>query len=217
MRMTASWFGSLDPTAYKVVARLIRATESGLPSDRHADRIECAAVLRAVKVWPGKGRARGKVGATANLDSSCARRLCNTAGRGEETGFQVEQRNRSRKQEREIAALKPLDNKDPIQGASGANREAESTDAPGRGGLLRSSDEAGVMPVERRERAIAIWLGSTGNGRNPMFNRRRQPSRGGTSRMTRECQVRFCEGLGVKFPGPTRHELTQRIIRGESV
>src|SRR5882762_6713380 len=60
------------------------------------------------------------------------------------------------------------------------------------------------MTVERRERAIAIWLGSTGNGRNPMFNGRRQPSRGGTSRMTRECQVRFCEGLGVKFPGPTR-------------
>jgi hypothetical protein len=42
---------------------------------------------------------------------------------------------------------------------------------------------------------------SAGNVRNPMFNRRRQPSRGGTSRMTRECQVRFCEGLGVKFPG----------------
>jgi len=94
---------------------LIRATESGLPSDRHPDRIECAAVLRAVKVWPGKGRGRGKVGATANLDSSCARRLCNTAGRGEETGFQIEQRNRSRKQEREIAALKPLDNEKPIQ------------------------------------------------------------------------------------------------------
>src|ERR1700737_803929 len=91
------------------------------------------------------------------------------------------------------------------KGASGSNREAESTDAPGRGGLLRSSEEAGVMPVERRERAIAIWLGSTGNGRNPMFNGRRQPSRGGTSRMTRECQVRFCEGFGVKFPGPTRH------------
>ena len=39
-----------------------------------------------------------------------------------------------------------------------------------------------------------------------MLNGRRQPSRGGTSRMTRECQVRFCERLGVKFPGPTRHE-----------
>ena len=90
------------------------------------------------------------------------------------------------------------------KGASGSNREAESTDAPGRGGLLRSSDEAGV----RRERAIAIWLGSTGNGRNPRFNGRRQPSRGGTSRMTRECQVRICERLGVKFPGPTRPKRT---------
>jgi len=48
------------------------------------------------------------------------------------------------------------------------------------------------------------WRGSTGNGRNPMFNGRRQPPRGGTSRMTRECQVRICERLGVQFPGPTR-------------
>ena len=70
------------------------------------------------------------------------------------------------------------------KGASGSNREAESTDAPARGGLLRSSDEAGVMPVERREQAIAIVIGSTGNGRNPILNGRRQPSRGGTSRMT---------------------------------
>ena len=37
-----------------------------------------------------------------------------------------------------------------------------------------------------------------------MNNGRRQPSGGGTSRMTRECQVRICERLGVKFPGPTR-------------
>src|SRR6478735_10633346 len=54
------------------------------------------------------------------------------------------------------------------------------------------------------------WLGSTGNGRNPMFNGRRQPSRGGTSRMMREYQVRFCERLGVKFPGPTRHKPRRR-------
>src|SRR3954451_25462224 len=60
------------------------------------------------------------------------------------------------------------------------------------------------MPVERRGWVIAFEIGSTGNGRNPIFNGRRQPSCGGTSRMTRECQVRFCEGLGVKFPGPTR-------------
>jgi hypothetical protein len=32
------------------------------------------------------------------------------------------------------------------KGTSGSNREAESTDAPVRGGLLRSSEEAGVMP-----------------------------------------------------------------------
>ena len=38
-----------------------------------------------------------------------------------------------------------------------------------------------------------------------MFNGRRQPSRGDTSRMNREVQVRICEGLGVKLPGPTRH------------
>ena len=37
-----------------------------------------------------------------------------------------------------------------------------------------------------------------------MFSERRQPSCDGTSRMTRECQVRICERLGVKFPGPTR-------------
>jgi len=38
------------------------------------------------------------------------------------------------------------------KGASGSNREAESTDAPERGGLPRSSDEAAVMVVERRGR-----------------------------------------------------------------
>src|SRR3954463_14149110 len=35
------------------------------------------------------------------------------------------------------------------KGTSGSNREAESTDAPERGGLPCSSDEAGVMLVER--------------------------------------------------------------------
>src|SRR5258708_6364813 len=40
------------------------------------------------------------------------------------------------------------------KGPSGANRKAESTDAPERGGLLRSSEEAAVMVAERRERVI---------------------------------------------------------------
>ena len=51
------------------------------------------------------------------------------------------------------------------KGASGSNREAESTDAPERGGLPRSSDEAGVMLVERRGRVIAVELGPTGGAR----------------------------------------------------
>ena len=51
------------------------------------------------------------------------------------------------------------------KGTSGSNREAESTDAPARGGLPRSSNEAAVMAVERREQAIAVELGSTGSYR----------------------------------------------------
>ena len=65
--------------------------------------------------------------------------------------------------------LENLDGDAKGKSTSGEHREAESTDAPARGGLLCSSDEAGVMPVERREQAIAIGLGSTGNGRNLML------------------------------------------------
>src|ERR1039458_5815810 len=63
------------------------------------------------------------------------------------------------------------------------------------------------------------WIGSTGVGSNrqreelnvnSMFNGRRQPSHGGTSRMMREYQVRICERLGVKFLGPTRQSLPMR-------
>src|SRR3982074_2672449 len=59
------------------------------------------------------------------------------------------------------------------KGASGSNREAESTDARERGGLPRSSDEAGVMLVERRGRVIAVELGPTGGaGRSPKVQRK---------------------------------------------
>jgi len=59
------------------------------------------------------------------------------------------------------------------KGTSGSNRKAESTDAPERGGLPRSSDEAGVMPVERRGWAIAVELGPTGYaGRSPIVQRK---------------------------------------------
>src|SRR5216117_3387975 len=90
------------------------------------------------------------------------------------------------------------------KGPSGANRKAESTDAPERGGLLRSSEEAAVMVVERRGRVIDDESGQLATGGA------RSSTEGGslidgTSRMNREVQVRICERLGVKFPGPTRH------------
>src|ERR1700730_11664008 len=50
------------------------------------------------------------------------------------------------------------------KGTSGANREAESTDAPERGGLPRSSDEAGVMPAEQPK--------PSGGGRSPISRRK---------------------------------------------
>ena len=60
------------------------------------------------------------------------------------------------------------------KGSSGSNRKAESTDAPERGGLLRSSDEAGVMLVERRGQVIDVELGPTGlyPGRSPKVQRK---------------------------------------------
>jgi hypothetical protein len=60
---------------------------SGLPSDRHPNRTECAVVLEAVKVWPGEDGVCGKVGATANLDSFSARRPEQSADRDEETAL----------------------------------------------------------------------------------------------------------------------------------
>src|SRR5271156_2702694 len=45
---------------------------------------------------------------------------------------------------------------------SGSNRQAESTDAPERGGLPRSSNEAGVMLVERRGQVTDVESEPTG-------------------------------------------------------
>src|SRR5258706_2051071 len=53
------------------------------------------------------------------------------------------------------------------KGSSGSNRKAESTDAPERGGLLRSSEEAAVMVMARRGRFLDD---ESGNGRSPKVN-----------------------------------------------
>ena len=97
------------------------------------------------------------------------------------------------------------------KGASGSNREAESTDAPERGGLPRSSDEGPVIGLERRGGSSPLIWANWFAGRSPSFSGRRQPSRDGTSRMSREAQVRICERLGVKLPGPTRQQDPARL------
>src|SRR6266446_6710637 len=63
------------------------------PRTCHPDHNQPAAVLGAVKARPGNAGACGQRRATAGLDSPCARRPPTRVGRGEETGFQIEQRN----------------------------------------------------------------------------------------------------------------------------
>ena len=58
------------------------------------------------------------------------------------------------------------------KGTSGENREAESTDAPERGGLPRSSDEGSVMGLERRGWVIAADLGQRVRPEEPFVQRK---------------------------------------------
>ena len=62
------------------------------------------------------------------------------------------------------------------------------------------------MSAERSGQAIYVETlkGQLATGGARGFDGGRQLSTDGTSRMNREVQVRICEGLGVKFPGPTR-------------
>ena len=79
-------------------------------------------MLEAVKVWPGKGGACRKVGTTANLDSSCARRRERSHGRDEETDFQIEQRNGRRKKDAP-PCLNLLTKKAPYKGLGADSEE----------------------------------------------------------------------------------------------
>ena len=96
MRITASWFRSLDPPH----TRLWRdsALERELPSNRHLADLAPTAFDGAAVLGTVKAQALRVVAEEAtSLDSSCARRLATVAGRDEETGFQIEQRNDGRK------------------------------------------------------------------------------------------------------------------------
>src|SRR5512145_1276413 len=58
------------------------------------------------------------------------------------------------------------------KGASGSNREAESTDALERGGLPRSSNEGSVMGLEPRGQVIAVDLGQLVRREEPFLQRK---------------------------------------------
>jgi hypothetical protein len=74
-------------------------------------------VLEAVKARPGKLGACRKVGAAANLDSSCARRRQRTAVRDEETALRS---NKETDEGQKICrSCELLDKKGPIQGNRG--------------------------------------------------------------------------------------------------
>jgi hypothetical protein len=96
------------------------------------------------------------------------------------------------------------------KGASGSNREAESTDAPERGGLPCSSDEAGVMLVERRGQVTDVGSEPTGNRRSS--NSRRKAAafvRWHEPDDARVSSPDLCEARG-EIPRPTRPFRTWR-------
>ena len=64
------------------------------------------------------------------------------------------------------------------------------------------------MSVERSGQAIGVETlkGQLVTGGARGFDEGRQLFIEGTSRMNREVQVQICEGLGVKFPGPTQQK-----------
>ena len=81
---------------------------------------------------------------------------------------------------------------------------------------MKRGNARGAKGVGHQRWIGSTGVGSTGSGRNPIINGRRQPSHGGTSRMMREYHVRICEGLGVQLPGSTRHYRRLDDVRGMS-
>src|SRR4029450_7650148 len=72
--------------------------------------------------------------------------------------------------------------------------------------MMKRGNARGAKGAGHRHLARVTWCGGpTDTRRNPMFNGRRQPSCDGTSRMTRECQVRICERLGGLYISSAGH------------
>jgi hypothetical protein len=68
-----------------------------------------------------------------------------------------------------------------------------------------TAERSGVIPVERRGQVTRVLTNDRQleTGGTEWLERKVQPSLSGTSRVTGDGQARSCEGLGMKFPGPT--------------
>jgi hypothetical protein len=172
MRMDASWSGVLmDPPDTRLRRESPRAPTASSPRTRHPDHNERAAVLGSIKARPGNDGACGQHRATAGLDSPCARRLPTRVGRGEETGFQVEQRNRDEGSGecRQIV----LDFEGLIQGPLGLHsRYGPPGCSTAQGGLCH---EASIRQLPRQtarqlpDLSTIIWVDSSSTGYPCLF------------------------------------------------
>ena len=111
MRITASWFGSLDPPHTRLW-RDRSALERELPSNRLLADLAPTAFDGAAVLGTVKAALRVVAEEATSLDSSCARRLATVAGRDEET---VSDRTKKRRKKDGLCFLKLLDKKSPIQ------------------------------------------------------------------------------------------------------
>jgi hypothetical protein len=98
-------------------------------------------VLAAVKAWPGNiGAARTDL-ATASLDRGSTRGQCQTAGRDEETGFKVDQRNKTVRKGISVTPLQTVPAVVPL--SSGRRSQKRTTD---------------VLPKPDNSKSYRHWL-----------------------------------------------------------
>jgi len=133
MRMRASWFGSLRPTGYKVAARVPRAPTASSPRTCHPDHNQRAAVLGAVKAGlePIERAARPERRPTLTAPARAGLQHVWVGAEKRDSRSNKETDQESKKG-RKIAALKPLDNKSPIQGAAWKRRSVPPWRSDGR-------------------------------------------------------------------------------------
>jgi hypothetical protein len=102
MRMDASWSGRYGPTGYKVAARVARARQRTPLGPVTPTTTSVAAVLGSIKARPETIERKASTEQRPALTVPARAGLQTLVGRGEETGFQVEQRNEGIKKVKKV-------------------------------------------------------------------------------------------------------------------